>query len=368
MPLGAPFQAGDLAQAFLDCRRHKRNTPAWQAFEADCERHLVEIEEELRAGTYRPGPSNCFVVTHPKPREVWAAQPRDRVAHHLLYNHIAQRFHNSFEAASSACIPGRGTLYAANRLEHDIRSITRNWKRPARYLKCDLSNFFVSIKKPVLRELLAERITEPWWLWLAETILFHDPRTDVRVCSPSHVLALVPPHKSLFNAPDDAGLPIGNLSSQFFANVLLDPLDKFVKHQLRCKHYIRYVDDFVLLHEDPQWLSAALARITAFLPERLELNLNPTKTIQQPVERGIDFVGHVIKPWCHTTRRRTLNTALRRLEHMEPGDVFSVGNSYLGLMGQAQESHTDRARICNALRRRGHAVSGDLSKAHRSAA
>src|SRR6185436_4131704 len=113
-------------------------------------------------GTYQPGPSICFVVTRPKPREVWAAAFRDRVVHHLLYNKIGPRFERSFIADSCACIKGRGTLYAIKRLESKIRSITENWKRPAYYLKCDLANFFVSIDKRVLATLLALKIKEPW--------------------------------------------------------------------------------------------------------------------------------------------------------------------------------------------------------------
>jgi hypothetical protein len=136
-----------------------------------------------------------------------------------------------------------------------VRSYTQNWSRPAHYLKCDLANFFVSIDKWVLLEQLQRQVTEPWWMSLAETILMHDPRQDVEVRGKRKQLALVPPHKSLFNAPDGFGLPIGNLSSQFFANILLDDLDQYVKHRLRAPHYVRYVDDFVLLHESPQWLA-----------------------------------------------------------------------------------------------------------------
>ena len=353
-------------QAYLDCRAGKRNTASALRFEQALERNLWDLRAQLLDGSYRPGRSQCFVITRPKPREVWAAGFGDRIVHHLLYNQISQRFHASFVAGSSACIPGRGTLYAATRLAHDVRSVSQNWTQRAHYLKCDLSNFFVAIDKPVLYALLARRVHEPWWLQLAHTLLFHDPRHDVEVRSSPALLARVPAHKSLFNAPPDTGLPIGNLTSQFFANVLLDPLDQFVKHQLHCKHYVRYVDDFILLHQDKAALDEALQRITTFLPVRLRARLNPAKTIQQPVARGIDFVGHQIAPWAHTTRRRTVRTALRRLETMPAGDVFTAGNSYLGLMGQAEHSHTDQARIARALMKRGHAVDGDLSRIFRS--
>lgn len=250
-----------LVHAYLDCRRTKRNSASALAFEAHLERNLFELHEVLASGEYVPGRSICFAITRPKPREVWAAAFRDRIVHWLLYNHVAPRFHASFVADSCACIPGRGTLYAARRLEHQVRSATANWTRPAHYLKCDLANFFVSIDKAVLLAQLQRRIHEPWWMRLATTILMNDPRDNAVVRGSARDLARVPAHKSLFNAPPGRGLPIGNLSSQFFANVLLDSLDQFVKHRLRAPHYARYVDDFILLHQSPQWLNDAKVRI-----------------------------------------------------------------------------------------------------------
>ena len=361
----SPYAFEALVQAYLDCRASKRNTASALAFEERLEANLIELHAELCSGHYRPGRSICFVITRPKPREVWAAEFRDRIVHHLLYNQVAHRFHNGFVAGSSACIPGRGTLYAAKLLEAHVRSITQNWSRPAHYLKLDLSNFFVAIDKGILFAQLAKRIHEPWWLALARTILFHDPRQNVELRGTPELLARVPAHKSLFNAPADTGLPIGNLSSQFFANVHLDALDQFCKHQVKACHYVRYVDDFILLHASPQWLHQAHQRIQAWLPERLGAHLNPTKTILQPVDRGIDFVGHVIKPWHRTTRPRTLATARRRLHTMPEADTFAAGNSYLGLLRQASHSHADRALLANVLRRRGHAVQGDLTKIYR---
>jgi RNA-directed DNA polymerase len=363
-PSADPDLFHQLVLAYLDCRRTKRNSASAQAFEAQLERNLCDLHDDLAGSAYRPGPSICFVVTRPRPREVWAAQFRDRVVHHLLYNQVAPRFLASFTADSCACIPGRGTLYAARRLEHQVRSVTENWARPAHYLKCDLANFFVSIDKHVLMAQLARRVTEPWWLRLTETVLMHDPRGDVLVQGRAEELRLVPPHKSLFNAPPSHGLPIGNLSSQFFANILLNELDQHVKHRIGARHYTRYVDDMVLLHESPDWLNGALDGINAFLPS-LGLALNPRKTILQPIHRGIDYVGQVIKPWRRTTRRRTVHAALDRLSTMEAPDLFASSNSYLGLLRQASHSHHDRALLINVMRDRGHVVKSDLTKVFR---
>lgn len=361
----ADLSFAELVQAYLDCRKAKRNKPSAVAFEQSLERNLIDLYDELHVGTYRPGRSICFVVTRPKPREVWAADFRDRIVHHLLHNRIAPRFYASFIADSCACIPGRGTLYAAQRLESKIRSITQNWSKPAHYLKLDLANFFVSIDKNILLGLLSKRISEPWWMLLAETILFHDPRQDFEYRGDPTRLERVPPHKRLASQPAHLGLPIGNLSSQFFANVLLDALDQYVKHRIGARHYIRYVDDFILLHESPQWLNAARSDIDTFLIERLRLRLNPSKTILQPINRGVDFVGQVIHPWHRVTRPRTVNEAIHRAASVPREALFETANSYFGLFGQATSSHNDRARLAKAAMRRGHAVNGQLTKIYR---
>ncbi|WP_253958575.1 RNA-directed DNA polymerase [Paraburkholderia fungorum] len=334
-------------------------------FEANLERNLRCLYDDLADGSYAPGRSICFVITRPKPREVWASDFRDRIVHHLLYNRIGPRFERSFIADSCACIKGRGTLYAAQRLEAKIRSVTQNWSRPAYYLKCDLANFFVSIDKQILRGLLLAKIFEPFWRSLTELVLMHDPRTDFEFRGDRALLARVPPHKRLMEQTANHGLPIGNLSSQFFANVYLDVLDQRAKHHLSARHYIRYVDDFLFLHESPGWLNSVLAEVEAFLPARLGVRLNPSKTILQPVARGVDFVGQVTKPWTRSMRRRTVSEAVRRISNVSAADFLAVSNSYFGLVGQASSSHHDRAKLANAARRRGHAVNHALTKTYK---
>jgi hypothetical protein len=360
-----PFAFAALVEAYFDCRRTKRNTASALMFESNLEVNLRNLYDELADGSYAPGRSICFVITRPKPREVWAADFRDRIVHHLLYKQIGPRFERAFIADSCACIKGRGTLYAVERLESKIRSVTQNWSRSAFYLKCDLANFFVSIDKDILRGLLLSKISEPFWRSLTELVLMHDPRGDFEFRGDRKLLARVPPHKRLMEQTANHGLPIGNLSSQFFANVYLDVLDQHTKHHLGARHYIRYVDDFIFLHESVDWLNGVLADVEAFLPVQLGVRLNPTKTILQPVDRGVDFVGQVIKPWRRYTRPRTVNEAVRRIAAVSDEDFLSVTNSYFGLVGQAPSSHHDRAQIANAARRRGHAVNKALTKTYR---
>ena len=362
-----PFSFAELVEAYLDCRRTKRNSNAALAFEMRLESNLRRLYDELCDASYTPGRSKCFVITRPKPREVWAAAFRDRIVHHLIYNRIGPRFERSFIADSCACIKGRGTLYAAVRLEAKIRSITQNWTCPAYYLKCDLANFFVSIDKRILRDLLLAKISEPFWRELTELVLMHDPRTDFEYRGDSAMMQLVPRHKRLLEQEAHLGLPIGNLSSQFFANVYLDVLDQRAKHVLGARHYIRYVDDFLFLHESAARLNEMLADVAAFLPEQLGVQINPRKTILQPIERGIDFVGQVIKPWRRYTRRRTFREGLRQTSAMPAGELMPVANSYFGLLRQASASHYDRANLANVLRDRGYIVNKQFTQTYRRA-
>jgi RNA-directed DNA polymerase len=353
----------ELVEAYFECRKGKRNADTALAFEANLERNLCALYDSLIDQSYTPGRSICFVITSPKPREVWAAEFRDRIVHHLLYRRIGPRFERSFIADSCACIKGRGTLYGAQRLEAKVRSITQNWSKPAHYLKCDLANFFVSINKQALLVLLFKKVHNPWWVWLTKEVLMNDQRIDAKHRSDPWLLGLVPKHKQLALQSDENGLPIGNLSSQFFANVYLNELDQFVKHELGARHYIRYVDDFVLLHENPQWLNAAKARIEVFLLDKLHARLNPKKTILQPVDRGIDFVGQVIKPWHRSIRLRTVNEAYRRSGQVSDEDRQATLNSYFCLFRQVSKGLGKRAKLAKLALLNGHAVDGKFTKA-----
>lgn len=356
----------ELYRAYYDCRKRKRNTHSALRFEVRLEHNLVELYEELLSGAYRPGRSICFGISQPKFREVWAADFRDRIVHHLLYNRIGPRFERAFAVGSSACMKERGTLYAAKRLDRHARSITQDWTVPAWYLKCDLSNFFNRIEKSVLWDLLKAKIHEPWWLGLCGTILWHDCRENYETRGDLQVLDKVPTYKRLINQPAGFGLPIGNLPSQFFANVILDPLDQRLKHRAKAKHYVRYVDDFVVLGKSPQWLNAVLADVNLFLPT-LGLELNPTKTLLYPCRRGIDFVGQVIRPEGRITRRRTVRKAVQAIATVPDDELMETANSYFGFIGQAEVSLNDRIALGRAVLRRGRMVNGEITKTYRRA-
>jgi retron-type reverse transcriptase len=168
----------NLWQAYRACRRNKRNTRNALHFEVDAEASLIQLQQDLRDHTYTPGRSICFVTDGPKPREVFAADFRDRVVHHLLVPHLERVFEPMFIHDSYACRVGKGTLAASDRLMHFLGRITANGRRPAWALHLDVASFFPSIHKPTLFELIARRVRNPELRWLTHTILFHDPTTD----------------------------------------------------------------------------------------------------------------------------------------------------------------------------------------------
>jgi RNA-directed DNA polymerase len=349
-----------LFEAYYDCRRAKRNTRAALAFEVNLEENLIALLRELQAGTWEPSPATVFAITRPKPREVWAADFRDRIVHHLVYRAIAPLFEPSFIADSCACIPGRGTLYGAKRLRHHILSASENWTKPAFVLKADIANFFGSIRHADLFAMLARRVKDATMLELCRRLVFQDVRLNAIQRGDARHMAMVPHHKSLFHAPPGTGLPIGNLSSQFFANVYLDGLDQMIKRRLRMRRYVRYVDDMVLVHPNPKALLGAADAIREHLAG-IGLKLAESKTSIAPAERGVDFVGQVIRPYRTIGRAKTHRAALHRLATMPRDDLPESVNSYLGLFRHSG-SRGQCVAIARIAHQRGLKVSWNLNK------
>lgn len=357
--------AEELFKAYYDCRKTKRNT--WNAlrFEERLERNLMDLYHELVAGEYAPGRSMCFVVTHPKPREVWAADFRDRVVHHLLYNRISGRFYRRFIPDTFACIPERGTLKAAVRLEGFMRAASENYAKPTWFLKADIANFFVTIDKRVLDGLLAQHIHEPWWLWLCRIILHHDPVQNVYVRSSPVLMARIPQHKSLLHSGGAKGLPIGNLSSQFFANVYLNPLDQFAKHALKLRWYARYVDDVVALGHSGEAMFAAYEQMLKFARTQLLIEFHPKKVSTNRIEHGVNFVGYIVKPYRRYLRRSTMQAMQAKMCQpkltQDQDCLRATVNSYFGMMRHA-DAYRERVKLAAALRARGYQTDAAMTK------
>ena len=271
------------------------------AFEMDFERHLVELAGEIRERSYKVMPCTAFLVKKPVLREVFAADFRDRVVHHLLANDIEPLVNRSLITDCYSCREGYGTSFGIDRIEHHARSCTDNYTRRGYVLTMDIQAYFMSINRALLYAKMEELIGRSLYrkngegrLWkdvldveqlrfLLKTIIHHDPVQGCQINGDADEWDLLPRSKSLFHSPPGCGLPIGNLTSQLFSNVYLNELDHYIKRDLGMKHYGRYVDDFYVMHRDKEVLKELLPVISAFLKEKLQLTLHPDKIVLRDI-------------------------------------------------------------------------------------
>jgi len=304
----------DLFQAYYDARKNKRNTHSALAFELHYERELFRLCDEIISKRYQPRQSICFIVRKPVKREVFAADFRDRIIHHYIYNQIAPVFENRFINDSYSCRKKKGTHYGIKRVDHFLRSCSENYHRDCYILKIDIKGYFMSIDRSLLYEKVKSRLIKHaacvkgdlhTILYLIRETIFNDPTHGcIMKCSRSEWKDL-PESKSLFHAGRNKGLPIGNLTSQLFANIYLDAFDHYVKRDLKIKYYGRYVDDVVIVHSDKSYLKAIVPEIRKNLLETLRLQLHPKKIYLQHYTKGVSFLGAIIKPYRKYVASRT---------------------------------------------------------------
>jgi len=323
---GRVIDFSNLSRAFRDASAGKRDRPEVQEFEHHLETRLWELRREVEAGTYRWGAYRRFLIRDPKRREIRAAPFRDRVLHHALFNVLDPILTGGFIADTYACIPGRGTHRAVRRYREFARA-----RRDTGYaLQCDIQRYFASVDHDILVGLLARRIGDARLLTLLASLVGHGgDRPGI-------------------------GMPIGNLTSQLFANLYLDPFDHFVKETLRVRHYLRYMDDFILLLDGREEARTRLAQIEAFLQARLRLHLNPRRVVIAPVACARDVLGYVHHLDGRTRiRRRSVRRLWRRLavldQRLAAGQIawaFARASvaSWLGLA-----SHADAFRLSRAI-------------------
>jgi RNA-directed DNA polymerase len=357
-----------LAQAARKCARRKRARRDAMAFRLREGEELLALAGRLASGTYVPEPGRVFVTERPKYREVHAAAYRDRVVHHLLHDLLEPVFEPRLSEASFACRKGKGTHAAAARLQQHMWKLSRHGGVRLFALSMDIANFFMSLHRPTLLELLRPHAgNHPAWTTI-ERLIRHDHAGAARPICAARLFALVPPHKRLGALGPEHGLPIGNLTSQFFANVYLSPLDLFVQRRLGIRGYVRYVDDFVLLDASAERLAEAADRIVDFLRERLRLGVR-AKPIR-PVSAGVDFVGYIVRPRYLLPRRRVVRQLEAKLEEIESSHRPIVvphggGLTLLGLgrvRGPLRCTRIDET-VCERLRATWASYEGHLAKA-----
>jgi len=327
---GGMFSFEAVYDAYCACRRRKRNTINALRFEVDLLENLFDLSEALCAGSYQPLRSVCFITQKPKLREIFAADFRDRVVHHLLVPRLERIFEPKFIHDSYACRKGKGTHAAVNRVKFFMNKITRGGRLPAWFMHLDIKSFFMSIDRTILLKKIQKHVSDEQLMDLTRRIVDHDCTEQFVYKGNPGLQAKVPPHKSLFKIPPNKGLPIGNLTSQFFANVYLNELDQYVKHKLKAQYYVRYVDDCILLDDSRESLLELRGAMEGFLARELLLSLKPEMTLKR-VSEGADFLGYVVRPDYVLVRNRVVGNLKRKLCHFRKRMIVegAIGrNSY----------------------------------------
>jgi retron-type reverse transcriptase len=286
----------NLLYAYKEFSKGKRFKSGVLDFNYGYEKELFKLREELVNHTYVPLEPRRFYVYEPKKRAIEAAAVRDRVVHHALCRVIEPIFDKRLIYDTYACRLNKGTLAAIRRFEEFKRKLLSRGNENEIYVfKADISKYFENVNHDILLGLISERIKDNDIIRLIAKIL--DPE-----------------NKSLSQSKS---IPIGNLTSQFFANLYLNPLDQFVKHDLRIRCYIRYMDDFVLMDSSKARLHKAKAEIDRFLEEKLQLRLHPKKQAITPLRCGIDFLGFRIFPAHRLLRKENARRFIRKLKKMK---------------------------------------------------
>jgi len=321
----------NLMAAAYRARRGKRLRPDVAAFHFHVEANVLALQKELTDKTYVPGPYRAFFILDPKRRLISAAPYRDRVVHHAVCQVVEPLFERSFIYDSYANRCGKGTHRAVERCTFFCR-------RHRYVLKCDIEKYFPSIDHAILMSHLARKIKCADTLWLLAQIIGH--------ANPQEEVIRYYPGDTLFTPFERRrGIPIGNLTSQFFANVYLNGLDHFVLERLRPGGYVRFVDDFLLFADDKGFLHRALAVVRGYL-QSLRLSLHPHKCQVYPVRCGVEFLGWQVYPDHRRLRRRSgvrMQRRLRRLRQQYARGEKSLAEvraSVMSCLGHLQHGDT----------------------------
>jgi len=373
-PIENPQLLTDLFKAYFDARRNKRNSLNQLQFELHYESNLIELYYQILNRTYTIKPSIAFIIRDPVQREIFAADFRDRVVHHLIYNYISPIFERVFINDAYSCRTGKGTSYGIERVQHFIRSCSQNYTRESYILKLDIKGYFMAINKQILFEKVKNTLTKfrcenmafdfDTVMYLIEKVIFNNPIEGCIIKGKRSDWAGLPASKSLFQSAAGCGLPIGNLTSQLFSNVYLSEFDHYIKCQLQCKYYGRYVDDFVLVSTEKEFLTSAIPQIADFLMTNLQLTLHPKKIYLQQVSKGIKFLGIIIKPHRTYIANRTKGNFYKTIQQWNkiaekcPDNMLNLAhlqqitasiNSYLGCLKHSATYNLRKRLICNNL-------------------
>lgn len=316
----------NVVKAYKKARKCKRYRPTVLKFETDRELNLIRVIADLRNVTYHAGTYFVFKVFEPKERLIMALPFYDRVIQHAIVNIIEPIFEKRFVFHSYACRKDKGAHAASDTLSRWLYNLQIKQGKKIYAIKADIHHYFQSIDHEVLKQEVRRYISDKAVLKLLDHIIDHN---------------------GIY--PDGVGIPVGNLTSQLFANVYLNILDHYIKHNLHVHYYIRYMDDFIILGEDPAELKELLQQIDAFIEERLHLHLNPKTTIIA-AKNGVDFVGYRHFPAFRILRKGATRRIKKLLHAFETGEVDEelFDRSIESRIGHAK--HADTFNLCAELR------------------
>ena len=347
----------EVVAAYRDCQRHKRSTKNALKFEYKEAEGCSELCYLINSGLYEPGRSIAFIVKKPVIREVFAADFRDRIVHHLITMKIQPILESLFIQDNYSTRPEKGTLYGIKRVSQMIYQCSDGYVRDCYVMKVDIKGFFMAIDKQMLYDGICQMINKYYHqddieqlLWLIHTVIFNRPEKGCILRSSEKDWEPLPKEKSLRNTDGTHGLPIGNLTSQLFALYFLNPLDHIITEEWQQKlvtplYYGRYVDDMVFVHQSKQVLITFYHQVNEWLLQNKQL-LHPKKFYLQHYSKGVLFVGGMILPGRvyvgHRTLANFVNTIMRfnKMAENEPSLVLenieqfrATVNSYLGILG-----------------------------------
>lgn len=327
--------------AYIKAIKNKRWKLNTLQFSLDLEKNFLKLAKDIERRNYEITRSLCFICFQPIKREIFAGDFRDRVIHHYVFSRLYDHYDKLLINDCYSCRLNKGTDYGIKRASSYLRSVSSNFKKPAFVLKLDISGYFMSINKTLLYRINQDLVKKIFkenesdkntLLYLLRKIIFHDPTPNCQIRGSKQDWYRLPKNKSLFYTKPNCGLPIGNLTSQLFGNIYLNDFDHFVKEKLKCRYYGRYVDDMFFMHEDKEFLKSLIPKISKYLQDNLNLELHPKKIYLQEVNKGLPFLGAIIKPNRIYPSKRIIKSFREKINLVVEKKLTdpSFFNSYLG--------------------------------------
>ena len=351
---------GALYKCFLMARRGKTSTVDEWNYDVFWKENSEQLARDIIKRRWKPSSSKAFVTHEPVDREIFAAQFRDRIVHHLLYAVVAPWWDKRFIHDSYSCRRNRGTDFGVLRMQKFMRQASRNGTAEAYVIKCDLSGYFMSLNRKTLYKKvmwgLRRQFPNGGWLYsvckyLWREVIFDDPCLGARMVGSPRDWDCLPRNKSLFHQPPGQGIVIGNLTSQLLSNIMLNDFDWWMKKKLGFEYYGRYVDDFFMVVSKRDY-DFAKRMVAHEIPEKLRamgLKMHPKKIYVQEVSHGCPFLGKMVRPFVLTPGKRYLRNMRRALRGYARGTAsYETMQSYVG-MGKNMAAYTEMKKVISGL-------------------